>query len=75
MFETISQIAIPILGTLSIILIARKNKWGLVLGLLAQPFWFYTTYTHQQWGAFGLSWIYTASWVYGIYVWFWQKET
>lgn len=75
MLETISQFAIPVLGTFSILLIARKNKWGLVLGLCAQPFWFYTTYTHGQWGAFTLSVIYTLSWMYGIHVWFRGSST
>lgn len=65
--ELLSQIAIPILGTLSIILIARKNKGGLVLGLAAQPFWFMTAYLHQQWGVFAVGFVYTASWIYGIY--------
>jgi len=73
MWETISQIAIAILGTLSIILIARKNKWGLVLGLAAQPFWFITTYVNHQWGSFAVSFVYTVSWIYGIWNWF--KDT
>lgn len=73
--ELLSQIAIPILGTLSIILIARKNKWGLVLGLAAQPFWFATAYINQQWGVFAVGFVYTASWIYGIYEWFKDTKT
>jgi len=52
MHETISQIAIFILGAEAIILVAKKNKWGFVAGLLSQPFWFITSYINKQWGIF-----------------------
>ena len=68
--DFVAQIVIFVLGTTSIILIARKNKWGFILALIAQPFWFYTTYVNHQWGAFIVSFIYTASWIYGAYEWF-----
>jgi len=42
MLDTISQIGIFIFGVLGIILVARKNKWGFVFGLLSQPFWYIT---------------------------------
>lgn len=50
MYDSISQVAIFILGAGSIILIAKKNKWGFVLGLLSQPFWFITAYINEQGG-------------------------
>ena len=74
MWDNISQIAIFILGINSIILIARKSKWGFVFGLLAQPFWFITSFVNKQWGVFFLSIIYTFSWVYGIYEWFFKNN-
>lgn len=74
MLDAISQIGIFTLGVSSIILIGRKNRWGFVLALLSQPFWFYTAYAHQQWGVFGANIIYTASWLYGFYQWFFKKE-
>lgn len=74
MWDTISQILIFILGVCSIILISRKNKWGFVLGLLSQPFWFITSFLNKQWGVFFLSLVYTASWVYGIYEWFYKDK-
>lgn len=73
-FEFISQISIFILGAGAIILVAKKNKWGFVLGLLSQTFWFYTAYTNEQWGIFLVSFIYAASWCLGIYEWFWKKD-
>ena len=74
-WELVSQVAIVILGTSSILLIARKNKWGLVVALAAQPFWFYTTYVNHQWGAFIVSFIYTAIWIYGAYEWFGHSKS
>lgn len=74
MWDLISQVAIVILGTSSIILLAKKNKWGFVLGLAAQPFWYITAFVNQQWGVFLVSFVYTASWLFGIYEWFFKKE-
>lgn len=59
MWDLISQVAIVILGTSSIILLAKKNKWGFVLGLAAQPFWYITAFVNQQWGVFLVSFVYT----------------
>lgn len=74
MWDTISQVAIFILGVTSIILVARKNKWGFVFGLLAQPFWYITSFINKQWGVFFVSIIYTLSWAYGIYEWFFKNK-
>jgi len=35
MYDLVSQVAIFVLGAGSIILVAKKNKWGFVLGLAA----------------------------------------
>ena len=74
MFETISQIAIFILSATAIILVAKKNKWGFVAGLLSQPFWFYTSYQNKQWGIFLMNFIYLSSWIFGIYNWFFKDK-
>lgn len=74
MLDLTSQIGIFVFGVLSIILIARKNKWGFVFGLLSQPFWYITAYINQQWGIMLLNLFYTVSWIYGIYEWFWKEE-
>lgn len=74
MLETFSQVAIFIFGTSAIVLVARKSKWGFVFGLLSQPFWFITSALNHQWGVFLVSAIYTCSWAYGIYEWFWKDK-
>jgi nicotinamide riboside transporter PnuC len=68
--NTISQIGIGIFGVAAIILVARKNKWGFVLGLLSQPFWIITAYENNQWGIQILNIIYVFTWSYGTYKWF-----
>jgi len=73
MWDFLIQAGILIFGAGAIILVARKNKWGFVLGLFSQPFWFITATTHRQWGVFLVSIIYTFSWIYGIYCWFFHR--
>lgn len=76
MSDLIIQIVLAALSVTAIILVARKNKWGWVFGLASQPFWFITSYMNQQWGVFFITIVYTFSWAYGIYEWFWRnKET
>ncbi len=43
------------------------RRFACLFGLLAQPFWFYTTWKAGQWGIFGMSFLYTASWVRGFW--------
>jgi len=74
MLDSIAQWGIIILGLSAIILVARKNKWGFVLGLLSQPFWFVTSYLNKQWGVFVLSIVYAGVWIYGIHEWFYKKK-
>ena len=64
------QIILLILSASSIWLITRKEKWsryGFIIGLSAQPFWFYSSFVTKQWGIFILSIFYTYSWCQGIY--------
>lgn len=49
------------------------RKWAPVFGLLAQPGWFYTTWTHGQWAIFALSIFYTAAWLAGLRT-YWFKR-
>ncbi len=74
MWDTISQIAIFVFGILAIILVAKKNKWGFVFGLIVQPFWFITSYINNQWGVFFVSIAFTISWLYGVYEWFYKEK-
>lgn len=70
--DTVAQVGITFFGVTAIVLVAKKNKWGFVLGLLSQPFWFMTSYINKQWGVFFLSFVYLGTWVLGIYEWFFK---
>ena len=65
----IDQIGIGIFGATGIILVTLKSPkyrlWGCIFGLMAQPFWFYTSYVNNQWAVFILSFIYSFSWING----------
>lgn len=72
----LSQIMIFIFGAAGIWFVGRKEKWkrwGYILGFLAQPFWFYTAITNDQWGIFMLSIFYCYGWGTGIYN-YWIKK-
>jgi nicotinamide riboside transporter PnuC len=70
-----ANIGMFLFGVIAIILVARKNKWGFVFGLFSQPFFFITSWINKQWGLFFLSIIYTGSWIYGIYNWFYKEKS
>ena len=74
MLDTIAQAGLAVFGITAIILVAKKNKWGFVFGLLSQPFFFITSYINAQWGLFLLNIAYTLSWIYGIYNWFFKNN-
>lgn len=51
--ELLSQVAILVLGGLSIAAISLGPKYefkGYLVGVISEPFWLYTAYTHEQWG-------------------------
>lgn len=58
-----------IIGTLGLVTLALFQRGRIqaasIVGLLAQPFWLYTTYTAQQWGIFFICGVYTAMYVKG----------
>jgi hypothetical protein len=68
--ETASQIAIMLLSPLAMWLVNSKDKkhrlYGAVVGLISQPFWFYTSFYNGQWGIFIIAFVYAAAWVRGI---------
>ena len=67
----ISQLLLGFFGVIAVFLSQSANtnlrRYACLFGLAAQPFWFYTTFIHGQWGIFGLSFFYTASWLQGFY--------
>jgi hypothetical protein len=49
-------------------LVSRTDKWhrwGHVAGLIGQPAFIYTTWHHEQWGMFFLTWWYLWNWYRG----------
>jgi len=74
MLDQIAQLGVFVFGTSAIILLAKKNKWGFVVGLISQPFYFITSYINHQWGIFIVSVFYTGSWLFGIYEWFFRNK-
>lgn len=66
----IAQIGIAVFGVAAIWCSQDPRRsvqrWACVLGLLAQPFWFWTTFVHEQWGIFALCFFYAYSWWRGV---------
>lgn len=67
LLAAISQVAIVVFTPIASFLVARRNRWGWVLGLLGQPFWFVTSLAKWQPGLFILNIISSANWGYGFY--------
>ena len=65
----LEQIIIAISGVSAIWLSqdADQNhrKYAPIIGLIGQPFWFYSSYMSEQWGIFVLSFFFTAAWYRG----------
>lgn len=71
-----AQIAIMIFGASAIYLVSLNNeykRWGYIMGMLGQPFWFYITIKYEQWGILVMTLFYTYSWGNGIWN-YWIKE-
>lgn len=68
---SLDQIAIAFTGVTAIFLSQSKSerlrKYACLFGLASQPFWFYATFTAQQWGIFALCFLYTFSWARGVW--------
>jgi len=76
--DIFTQIMIFILGVPALWLLGRPEKWsryGFILGLLAQPFWYYQTLCNKQYMILALNIIYTFSWCQGIYFKFIKNES
>lgn len=67
MIEFFCQCALTIMGIGSVLSISsRKYLLGSWLGLLAEPFWLYTSWNHGQWGIVILSLAYGGFWIRSI---------
>lgn len=62
------QIIIAISGGLAIWLTQTKNfqRFAPIIGLIGQPFWFYSAFVTEQWGIFALTAFYTIAWFKGL---------
>lgn len=73
----LSQSIIVITGVLAVWLSQdtreSRRRFACLFGMAGQPFWFYSTYQAEQWGIFALSFLYTAAWIKGIKVYWWDK--
>ena len=77
MVDIICQIMIFTLGAITIFLLAQKNKWqrwGYIIGLTQEVFWYTTTFRAKQWGIFALCFIYTFCFLLGIWNHWIKKE-
>lgn len=67
---TIDQLMILTCGVLAIWFSqdtrADIRRYACLCGLMSQPFWFYTSFTHEQWGIFISSFLYSAGWIRGF---------
>ena len=67
----LSQIVIAVTGIIAIWLTQDKReqrqKYACFFGMAGQPFWFYVTFTAEQWGIFILTIAYTLAWLKGLY--------
>lgn len=62
----LNDIAIGILGLVTLALFQKGlRRYASITGLLAQPFWLYTTYQAQQWGILFICVLYTAMYFKG----------
>lgn len=77
MLGIISQLVIACTGMVAIYLTQQSKeylkKYAPILGLLGQPFWYYTTLMNEQYGIFVLTLGYTYLWGLGLYN-SWFKE-
>lgn len=67
----IAQIGIAVFGVIAVWLSQAPNesqrRYACLFGMASQPFWFYSTYSAEQWGIFGLCVLYAASWLRGFH--------
>lgn len=76
-YSDINQFMLASLTGLALYLLSRRDKykkWGYVVGLASQPFWFYSSIVAMQWGIILLNLWITYCWLNGIYNYFFSSE-
>lgn len=70
MGDIIAQIGATVCGCIGIWMVGRPEqwrKWGFLIGLCGQPFWFYTLTVNKQYIILLMTFWYTYSWGQGAY--------
>jgi len=76
MIYTIANIMLCIMGMVAIWFLYHKQKWmrwGYIIGLCSEPFWFIAAWESKSWGIIVLCFVYTYCYSMGIYN-YWIKE-
>lgn len=74
MLDNFMQFGIVVFGIISLILIAKNNKWGFVHGLIGEICTIVYSIVNPQLGIFMLSIVQATVWIYGIYKIFFLNE-
>jgi len=72
-----SQLGIFIFGCSAVWLIGRPESWrrlGYIIGFASQPFWFYMSIKHGDWGVTFVNCVYTYSWGQGVWFHWFKPE-
>ncbi len=65
-WNIIADLGMAVFGILALVLTTYHNRWGPVVGLVSQPFFYLSAVIHRQWGFLILSLAYTVVWLNGI---------
>lgn len=68
--DLLLQFLLPAASLASMLLVARRNRWGFVVGLAAQPAWAFTYVVHRQWGGLITCLLASGALALGIREWF-----
>jgi hypothetical protein len=68
----IDQLVIALTGVISAWVLnsptERVRRWGCIIGLIGQYFWFQSTWSHAQWSMFAVTVGYTVAFMRGFWV-------
>lgn len=70
LLDIISQYILMIFGPLSILFIStttKYRKYGYIMGLCLQVFWYITLIYHEQYPILITAGVYTVSWIVGVW--------
>lgn len=69
-FDAFIQAGLTAFACGAIILLGRKDRWqrwGYIVGMAGQPFWFWSSVSAGQWGVFAVSCVFTVGYAQGIW--------